>query len=69
MEALKNAYFEAVCLLVRNDPCTEEFGVPDLNIGPAMCIALRWYIEGPGWCQAILRKTLMARLVLDAISP
>ena len=65
MEALKSDYFEAVCLLVLNDPYTEEYGVPDLGLGAAVCIALRWYIQGPGWCQDILRKTLMKH-VLDA---
>ena len=65
MEAFKSDYFEAICLPVRNDRYTEEFGVPDLGLGPAICIAIRWYIEGPGWCQDILRKTLMKE-VMDA---
>ena len=65
MEALKNDYFEAICVLVRNDHYTEEFGVPDLGLGPAICIAIRWYMEGPGWCQDVLRKTLMKE-VMDA---
>ena len=65
MEALKSDYFEAVCLLVCEDHCSAEFGIADLGLGPALCDAIQWYVNGPIFYQDLLRKTLMKE-VLDA---
>ena len=65
MEALASDYFHAVCLLVRHDQYSEEFGVEYLGLGPALCSAIRWYLNGPGYYQDILRVALMNE-VLDA---
>ena len=65
METLKHDYFEAVCLLVREDNVSADFGIADLGLGPALCDAIQWYVNGPIFYQDILRKTLMKE-VLDA---
>ena len=65
MDALKSDYFQAVCLLVRDDQYSEEFGVEDLGLGPALCTAIRWYLDGPSFYQHLVRKSLMKE-VLDA---
>lgn len=65
MEALKSDYFLAVCLLVRDDINSEEFGVEELGLGPALCTSIRWYLNGPFVYQELVRKTL-TKEVLDA---
>ena len=64
MDALKSDYFQAVCLLVREDQDCEYFGIPDIGLSAALCTSLRWYMNGPMYHQ-LLRKTLMKE-VLDA---
>ena len=65
MDDLKSDYFQAVCLLVRDDHCSEDFGVEDLGLGPALCTTIRWYLGGSSFYQDLIRKTLMKE-VLDA---
>ena len=65
MEALKSDYFEAVCLLVCENHCSAEFGIADLGLGPCLCHAIQWYMNGPSFYQDLLRKTL-TKEVLDA---
>ena len=65
MEALKSDYFLAVCLVVRDDHYSDEFGVDDLGLSPALCTAIRWYLDGPIIYQDLVRKSLMKE-VLDA---
>ena len=65
MEALKSDYFLAVCLVVRDDPYSEEFGVEELGLGPALCSSIRWYQNGSITYQDLIRKTL-TKEVLDA---
>ena len=65
MEALKSDYFDAICLLVRNDRFYADFGLQDFGLSPGLCVAIRWYIEGPSYYQDIIRKTLIKE-VMDA---
>ena len=65
MEALKSDYFQAVCLLVRDDHYSEEVGVDELGLSPRICTAIRWYLDGPTSYQDLVRKSLMKE-VLDA---
>jgi len=65
MEALESDYFQSVCLVVRHDQYSEEFGVEYLGLRPALCIAIRRYLSGPGYYGDLLRKALMKE-VLDA---
>ena len=57
MEALKSDYFEAVCLLVLENHLSSDFGIEDLGLGPALCDAIQWYVNGPSFYQDLIRKT------------
>ena len=65
MEALKADYFKALCLIVCFEPCCQEFGVSELGLTPAPCSTIRWYLDGHGYRQEMLRKPLMKE-VLEA---